>query len=318
MSRCSRKCRAGRRARSLGAAGVSPRPHLRARPRRRRCARALRVSRQAACPITRRWPRHSSYRAASAAERSTRMRPLHAGQRDRPVAQRREFFPALIAAIDAARREVWIETYIFADDEAGQPHRRCAGARRAARRRRARARRRLGREALPDARARARLRDGGVQLLKYRPEVAPWQFRSHRMRRLHRKLVPRRRRSRVRRRHQHDRRHEHAAAQAAARRFRGARAGAAAVRRSCRRCSGCGRSSSSSQFETQRSAACSRTRSPSRAGRQRRRRSSSIRDNLRHRRDIERAYLAAIRTAQARDPHRQRVFLSRRSASAAR
>src|SRR4029453_17566287 len=32
------------------------------------------------------------------------------------------------------------------------------------------------------------LRDGGVHLLKYRPEVAPWQFRSHRLRRMHRKL----------------------------------------------------------------------------------------------------------------------------------
>ena len=26
-----------------------------------------------------------------------------------------EFFPALIAAIDAAQREVWVETYLFAD-----------------------------------------------------------------------------------------------------------------------------------------------------------------------------------------------------------
>jgi cardiolipin synthase len=33
------------------------------------------------------------------------------------------------------------------------------------------------------------LRDAGVELLKYRPEVAAWQFRSHRLRRLHRKLV---------------------------------------------------------------------------------------------------------------------------------
>ena len=32
------------------------------------------------------------------------------------------------------------------------------------------------------------------------------------------------------------------------------------------------------------------------------------RDNLRHRRDIERAYLAAIRTAKERDHHRQFVF----------
>ncbi len=34
----------------------------------------------------------------------------------------------------------------------------------------------------------ATLRAGGVQLLIYRPDVAPWQFRSHRLRRLHRKL----------------------------------------------------------------------------------------------------------------------------------
>ena len=33
-----------------------------------------------------------------------------------------------------------------------------------------------------------RLVEGGVDLLKYRPEVHPWHFRSHRMRRLHRKL----------------------------------------------------------------------------------------------------------------------------------
>ncbi|MGH8802701.1 MAG: phospholipase D-like domain-containing protein, partial [Casimicrobiaceae bacterium] len=33
-----------------------------------------------------------------------------------------------------------------------------------------------------------RLVGGGVELLKYRPEIAPWQFRSHRLRRLHRKL----------------------------------------------------------------------------------------------------------------------------------
>jgi cardiolipin synthase len=32
------------------------------------------------------------------------------------------------------------------------------------------------------------LREGGVQLMKYRPEVAPWQFRTHRLRRLHRKV----------------------------------------------------------------------------------------------------------------------------------
>jgi cardiolipin synthase len=32
------------------------------------------------------------------------------------------------------------------------------------------------------------MRKAGIELLKYRPEVAAWQFRSHRLRRLHRKL----------------------------------------------------------------------------------------------------------------------------------
>ena len=30
-----------------------------------------------------------------------------------------QYFPALVAAIDAAHEEVFIETYIFADDETG-------------------------------------------------------------------------------------------------------------------------------------------------------------------------------------------------------
>ncbi len=99
-----------------------------------------------------------------------------------------EFFPALAEAIDAAQREIWLETYIFADDSVGRA---------------------IG-EALVRAAARGvdvrvlvdgwgakqylseslerLLCDGGVRLLKYRPEVAPWQFRSHRLRRLHRKL----------------------------------------------------------------------------------------------------------------------------------
>ncbi len=34
-----------------------------------------------------------------------------------------------------------------------------------------------------------RLSEGKVKLLLYRPEVAPWQFRSHRLRRLHRKIA---------------------------------------------------------------------------------------------------------------------------------
>jgi cardiolipin synthase len=99
-----------------------------------------------------------------------------------------EYFPALIDAIARAEREVWLETYIYADDATG----------------------RAVADALIDAARRGvivrvlvdgwgarhyltrvlerRLTEGGVDLLKYRPEVHPWHFRSHRLRRLHRKI----------------------------------------------------------------------------------------------------------------------------------
>ncbi len=99
-----------------------------------------------------------------------------------------EFFPALIAAIAHAEREVWLETYIYADDEAG---RNVTDALTQAARRGCTvrvlvdgwgARHYLTRAIEND------LERAGVALLLYRPEVAPWQFRSHRLRRLHRKL----------------------------------------------------------------------------------------------------------------------------------
>ena len=101
----------------------------------------------------------------------------------------REFFPALIGAIDGAHREAWIETYIFADDAAGNA---VADAliRAAARGVMARvmvdgwgARHYLTRSLA------TRMEAGGVRVARYRPEVAFWQFRSNRMRRLHRKLA---------------------------------------------------------------------------------------------------------------------------------
>ena len=99
-----------------------------------------------------------------------------------------EYFPALTAAIDAAQREVWLETYIFADDSAGVAV--AAALVRAAQRG-------VTVRVLVDGwgakhyltrRLERLLHDGGVRLMKYRPEVAPWQFRFHRLRRLHRKL----------------------------------------------------------------------------------------------------------------------------------
>jgi cardiolipin synthase len=100
-----------------------------------------------------------------------------------------EYFPALVGAIDRAQTEVWLETYIFADDDAGRIV--------AAALVRAAARGVAVRVMVDGWGARhyltrsleAVLVGGGVTLLKYRPEVAPWQFRSHRLRRLHRKLA---------------------------------------------------------------------------------------------------------------------------------
>jgi cardiolipin synthase len=101
----------------------------------------------------------------------------------------REFFPALIGAIDAAEREAWIETYIFADDAAGNAVAE-ALIRAASRGVMARvmvdgwgARHYLTRQ------LQQRMEAGGVRVAKYRPEVAFWQFSSNRMRRLHRKLA---------------------------------------------------------------------------------------------------------------------------------
>ena len=99
-----------------------------------------------------------------------------------------EYFPALARAIAEAEREIWLETYIFADDATG---REVADALIAAARRGVSVRVLVdgwgARHYLTRALER-RLLDGGVDLLKYRPEVHPWHFRSHRMRRLHRKL----------------------------------------------------------------------------------------------------------------------------------
>ena len=99
-----------------------------------------------------------------------------------------EYFPAMIAAIDGAEREVWLETYIFADDVSGRA---VASALARAARRGVTVRVLVdgwgARSYLTPDLERV-LTDAGVQVMRYRPEVAPWQFRSHRMRRLHRKL----------------------------------------------------------------------------------------------------------------------------------
>jgi len=99
-----------------------------------------------------------------------------------------EYFPALLQAIDEAIAEVHLESYIFEDDATG---RRVVDA--------------LGRAAARGVAVRvivdgfgardfiANLGGGltacGAEILVYRPEVAALRLRRHRLRRMHRKLV---------------------------------------------------------------------------------------------------------------------------------
>jgi cardiolipin synthase len=99
-----------------------------------------------------------------------------------------EFFPALLAAINAAAHEVHLESYIFEDDRTGQA---VAGALMAAARRGVRVRVLVdgfGAPAFASTLMPA-LTEAGVMALSYRPELARFSFRRHRLRRLHRKLA---------------------------------------------------------------------------------------------------------------------------------
>jgi cardiolipin synthase len=99
-----------------------------------------------------------------------------------------EYFPALETAIHKAQREVYLETYIFADDQTG---RRIADALARAVARGVVARvlvdgfgsHDLAGKVLENMRAR------GVEVQIFRPEVARWRLRAHRLRRLHRKIA---------------------------------------------------------------------------------------------------------------------------------
>jgi cardiolipin synthase len=98
------------------------------------------------------------------------------------------YFPALEAACDRARHEIYLETYIFADDTTG---RRTTEMLLRAVRRGVKVRVMLdgyGSKDLPRS-IFNRLRAGGVETLIYRPKISPWTFRRKRLRRMHRKIV---------------------------------------------------------------------------------------------------------------------------------
>ena len=100
----------------------------------------------------------------------------------------REYFPALEAACDAAQFEIHVETYIFDRDVAG---RRVAQALARA------AQRGVATHLLVDGygskklgwRFVARLKKAGVRFLVYRPDIVSWPFQRHRLRRMHRKIA---------------------------------------------------------------------------------------------------------------------------------
>ncbi len=99
-----------------------------------------------------------------------------------------QYFPALVAAIDAAKREVFLETYIYADDETGSLVT-DALARAAVRGVRVRLLiDGFGAREFP-ARWRQMLRAAGAGVLVFRPEVASLRLRRGRLRRMHRKLA---------------------------------------------------------------------------------------------------------------------------------
>jgi cardiolipin synthase len=100
----------------------------------------------------------------------------------------REFFPALERAIDAARSQVFVETYIFEDDAAGG---RIAEAMARAVRRGVEVRLVVDGYGTPRLRgaAAAVLREGGVAVEVFRPARGAIDVDRQRLRRLHRKLA---------------------------------------------------------------------------------------------------------------------------------
>lgn len=99
-----------------------------------------------------------------------------------------EFFPALIAAIEAAQRDIHLETYIFAADCSGLA---VAQALIAAAARGVAVRVLVDGYGSPDfaQTLQPRLAAAGVMALVYRPELKRFRLRRHRLRRLHRKLT---------------------------------------------------------------------------------------------------------------------------------
>jgi cardiolipin synthase len=98
------------------------------------------------------------------------------------------YFPALEAAFDRARHEIYLETYIYENDSTGQ---RIADALKRAALRGVHVHVLIdgyGSKDLPRSML-DNLRADGVNALIYRPKISPWTFRRKRLRRMHRKTA---------------------------------------------------------------------------------------------------------------------------------
>jgi cardiolipin synthase len=111
-----------------------------------------------------------------------------AGNRLTLLCNGERYFPALAEALDQAREEVFVETYIFADDQTGSLVA-DALARAAARG--------VSVHLLLDGfgardfapRFRDMLAEAGAQVLVFRPDVSRWNLKRGRLRRMHRKIA---------------------------------------------------------------------------------------------------------------------------------
>ncbi len=116
------------------------------------------------------------------------MRNLVAGHAVQLLRGGGDFFPALIRDLDTAVHEIWLETYIFADDASGRA---VADALIRAVRRGVEVRVLIdgwGARLYLSKALERKLAAAGIDLLLYRPEVENQPFRFRRLRRLHRKL----------------------------------------------------------------------------------------------------------------------------------
>jgi cardiolipin synthase len=113
---------------------------------------------------------------------------LREGNRIRLLEDGAQYFPDLIEAVEQARREIHLESYIFEPDQTGLA---VIEALERAARRGVRVKLLLdgfGARRFPPALA-ARLRSAGVAMMFFRHEVSPFRLRRYRLRRLHRKVA---------------------------------------------------------------------------------------------------------------------------------